>query len=203
MDDQPRTEIEEWLERARAGSDEDRERLLAACRNYLQMLARVQVEPWMQAKADASDLVQQTLLDAHRDFARFDGRTAPEWFAWLRRILKNNTGDLVRQYRSTDKRQVDRERAIHMPGDDSLSGPRLEPQAPDATPSQQAVRRESELQVADALADLPADYQQVIVLRNLQRLPFEEVAEKMGRTRPAVQMLWMRAIRKLQEKLEP
>ena len=49
------------------------------------------------------------------------------------------------------------------------------------------------------MAQLPADYQEVIVLRNLQRLPFNEVAERMERSRPAVQMLWMRAIKKLQE----
>ena len=41
----------------------------------------------------------------------------------------------------------------------------------------------------------------MILLRNLQRLPFNEVAERMNRSRPAVQMLWMRAIRKLQESL--
>ena len=37
------------------------------------------------------------------------------------------------------------------------------------------------------------------MLRNLQRLSFNEVAERMERSRPAVQMLWMRAIKKLQE----
>ena len=49
---------------------------------------------------------------------------------------------------------------------------------------------------------MPPDYQEVIVLRNLERLPFNEVAERMERSRPAVQMLWMRAVRKLQEAME-
>ena len=49
---------------------------------------------------------------------------------------------------------------------------------------------------------MPPDYQEVIMLRNLQRLPFNEVAQRMERSRPAVQMLWMRAIRRLQEALE-
>ena len=55
--------------------------------------------------------------------------------------------------------------------------------------------------MADALAQLPDDHREVIVLRNLQRLPFDAVAQRMGRSRPAVQMLWMRAIRKLQHTL--
>jgi RNA polymerase sigma-70 factor (ECF subfamily) len=53
------------------------------------------------------------------------------------------------------------------------------------------------------VAQLPPDYQEVIVLRNLERLPFDEIAERLGRSRPAVQMLWMRALKKLHENLEP
>ena len=44
-------------------------------------------------------------------------------------------------------------------------------------------------------------YQQVILLRNVQRLSFNEVAERMGRSRPAVQMLWLRALKKLKDLL--
>ena len=39
------------------------------------------------------------------------------------------------------------------------------------------------------------------MLRNLQQLEFEEVARRMSRSWPAVQMLWMRALAKLQELL--
>ena len=73
----------------------------------------------------------------------------------------------------------------------------FEPVAPGESPSEVLVRHEIELQLADAIAALSDDYQEVIVLRNLERLPFDEVARRMGRSRPAVQMLWMRAIRSL------
>ena len=56
--------------------------------------------------------------------------------------------------------------------------------------------------LAAALAELPSDYQEVIVLRNLERLPFDEVGRRMDRSRPAVQMLWMRAMKKLREAME-
>ena len=70
------------------------------------------------------------------------------------------------------------------------------------TPSQEFLQLDNELRVTAALAELPEDYQEVIVLRNLQRLPFNDVADRMGRSRPAVQMLWMRAIKKLQAVME-
>ena len=45
------------------------------------------------------------------------------------------------------------------------------------------------------------DHREVVLLRNLQRLSFDEVAQRMNRTRPATQMLWTRAIQKLQQVL--
>ena len=44
------------------------------------------------------------------------------------------------------------------------------------------------------------DYRQVIVLRNLEGLPFKEVAESMERSSGAVRMLWLRAIDALRDK---
>lgn len=195
--------VEVLLARAREGDETERDRLFEACRSYLILLARTQVESWVQAKADASDLVQQTLLEAYRGFDRFDGRTEAEWLAWLRRILSHNAADLVRRYRGTSKRQARREIPLRHPSDDSRAGGAPEPAGREPTPSQQLVVRDRDLQIASALDRLSADHREVIVLRNLQRLPFDEVAERMGRSRPAVQMLWARAIKKLQEELEP
>jgi RNA polymerase sigma-70 factor (ECF subfamily) len=63
------------------------------------------------------------------------------------------------------------------------------------------LRKEREWQIAEAMAQLAPDHREVVLLRNLERLPFEDVAQRMGRSRPAVQMLWMRAIQKLQQAL--
>jgi RNA polymerase sigma-70 factor (ECF subfamily) len=71
----------------------------------------------------------------------------------------------------------------------------------DPSPSQVMLQHERQLQISDAIARLSEDYQEVIVLRNLQQLPFDQIAQRMGRSRPAVQMLWMRAVQKLQDEL--
>lgn len=188
------------LRDARAGDDAARDELFAQCRNYVALVARTQVESWMNAKVDASDLVQQTLLEAHRGFADFRGVTEAEWLAWLRQILSHNTHDFIRRFR-TDKRKVGREQRLDAP----LDGPggSLFHDPPDAgeTPSQFIAQQEREIELANAISQLSDDHREVIVLRNLQRLSFNEVAERMDRSRPAVQMLWMRAVRKLEELL--
>jgi RNA polymerase sigma-70 factor (ECF subfamily) len=191
--------VAELLELARHGDPQKREELFNVCRDYLNGLARNQLERWMQGKVDASDIVQQTLLEAYRDFDKFQGASEGEWVAWLRCILERNATDFIRHYRGTAKRDVKREVALAHPADGSSVLSAAEPAARDASPSQEFLRRDEELRIAAALEHLTPDHRQVIELRNLQRLPFDEVAARMGRTRPAAQMLWMRAIKKLQQ----
>jgi len=189
----------ELLNRARAGDESARDQLFVKCRSYVGLVARAQVESWMHAKVDASDLVQQTLMEAHRALDRFRGTTDGEWLAWLRKILKNNAADFVRRYHGTEKRQARRELPLQVQAADRSHEFHRDPSDPGESPSQLVMRREREIEVADAVAQLADDYQEVIMLRNLQRLSFDEVARRMGRSRPATQMLWMRALRKLQE----
>jgi RNA polymerase sigma-70 factor (ECF subfamily) len=192
--------ISDLLTRARASEPQQLDLLFAQCRNYLNVVARAQVESWLRAKVDASDIVQQTLLEAYRDFHKFRGHTEAEWLGWLRQILSHNAANYVRHYRGA-KRQARREVALG-PAGSSSDGPHIpEACAHGESPSQHLLRKEREWQVAEALTQLSPDHREVILLRNLERLPFEEVAERMGRSRPAVQMLWMRALQKLQEAL--
>lgn len=191
----------ELFRRAREGDVQAREWLFQRCRGYLQMVARSQVETWIAAKVDASDLVQQTMLEAYRDFDRFEGDSEKAWLGWLRRILKHNMVDFVRRYKTSQRRGKHREVPFADPADSQAFGA-PDPAAPDLTPSQEFVRLDDRLRVSEAIEQLSEDYREVIVLRNLQRLSFNEVAERMGRSRPAVQMLWMRALGQLQKILE-
>lgn len=197
----PDSALPELLNRARQGDDAARDRLFEKCRTYVSIVARAEVESWLRAKVDPSDLVQQTLLEAHRGFVEFRGQSEGEWLAWLRRILNHNAADFVRRYHGTEKRQARREVPLHAQTGNSSRDYLREPSDPGESPSELVQRHEREIHVAEVISRLPPDYQEVIMLRNLQRLPFDEVAARMERTRPAVQMLWMRALRKLEAEL--
>ncbi len=192
------------LQAAREGDTAAKERLFASCRNYLNVVARGELESWLRAKADASDLVQQTLLEAHRDFDRFEGRSYGETFAWMRRIMSHNAADVARRFGKAAKRDVRREvRFADGAASDFDSRPGApEPAASDDSPSQQLVNADDQLRLAEAICQLPDDYREVVLLRNIQRLPFADVAERMGRSRPATQMLWTRAIKRLQSTMD-
>jgi RNA polymerase sigma-70 factor (ECF subfamily) len=193
------------LVEAQKGNKESLGALLDLYRNYLHLLARTQADLHLQGRADASDLVQETFLDACRDFAQFRGHTEAELLAWLRRILVCNLGRLVQRELSAQKRDARREVSLER----RLQGLEHSSAALDAalagrhsSPSSQARRRERAAVVADQLARLPADYREVIVLRNLEALPFPEVARRMGRSAGAVRVLWVRAVDQLRRLLE-
>ena len=147
------------------------------------------------------DIVQQTLFEACRDLEQFRGQTEPELLAWLRQILAHVLAHEIRRYRGTQQRDIDRE--VSLDAALAQSSQRLGSMLAESgvSPSVCAEQHEQELLLADTLARLPADYREVIILRNLEGLSHEEVAERMGRTPGAVRMLWLRALSSLRESM--
>lgn len=201
MTDTQQSLIHTLLTRARDGDDAAREELFSKCRAYVAFMARSQMETWMNAKIDASDLIQQTMMDAHKGFQNFRGQSEAEWVGWLKAILQHNAIDFCRKYKGTEKRNANREISMAQSMTQSLFRGAPEPDAGEESPSEVIMRRENEILLADALSHLPEDYQEVIYLRNMQQLPFKEIAEKMDRSQGAVQMLWLRALKQLQEQM--
>jgi RNA polymerase sigma-70 factor (ECF subfamily) len=196
-----RPDPEELLRRARAGSGPARGQLLELYRRYLLLLARLQIGRRLQGKVDAADLVQETFLDAHRHFAQFRGQTEAEVVAWLRQILATHLANLVRHYLGSQRRDVRLERALagELENSSRLLDHAL--QANHSSPSERAARREQVVQLADALAQLPANYREVLILRHLEELSFPEVARRMNRTVEGVKKLWARALASLRSSL--
>ena len=150
---------------------------------------------------DASDLAQETLLEAQRDFGHFAGQTERELVAWLRSILVRNLVDQVRRQRA-QKRGCARHQSLEALLERSSLSVHQALATGISSPSSQATRREHAVLLADALAGLPNDYREVVVLRHLDGLKFEEIAERMDRSVGAVRMLWTRALEKLHRILE-
>ena len=196
---EPADNVVRWLAAARDGSNEALGQLLEVYQGYLLMVARRELATELQAKGGASDLVQETFLDAQRGFAQFQGTTEAELRAWLRRLLLNNLSNFTRRFRGTAKRQTATERALEA---GSSSRDWTEGLIADSSsPSELAMAHERAQAVQQALTRLPEDYRRVILLRNVDGLSHEEVAERMERGAGAVRMLWVRALARLRDEL--
>jgi RNA polymerase sigma-70 factor (ECF subfamily) len=183
-------------------SDDQRTQWLMQHEAWLRMLARSEIDSRFQGKFSASDAVQQTLLEAWRVWDNFRGSTEAERAAWLRGILAHQLAHLARHFAGVQKRDVAREQSLN----ESLarSSQRLDQflQARSPSPSDECIRAEQRRQLAEMLDRLPHDYRQVILLRNIQELGYEEIARCMNRTPGAVRMLWVRALAQLRDEIQ-
>lgn len=194
-------DLEVLIEHARSGDADALGELLTRYRKYLVFLARSQLHHHLQAKADPSDLAQEVCLAAHHGIADFHGKSPDDFAAWLRGILANVIAMQVRRYLGTKKRDPRMEHALDQRLADASGFLQSGLVANVTSPSQHFARNEAFLQLAEALEDLPEDYQQVIVLRHVDALAFADVARIMGRSVDSVEKLWVRALAKLRTRL--
>ncbi len=109
---------------------------------------------------------------------------------------------MIRKYKSAQSRDVHREQRFQRQLDRSSIALGKLLASPDPSPSQIASRREAVVVLADALARLPEDYREVLVLHHLEGLPLTEVAGRMGCTIAAAKGLRTRAVLQLRTLLK-
>jgi RNA polymerase sigma-70 factor (ECF subfamily) len=179
---------------------ESRNPSLETYRSYLGMIARLSLDRRLQGKVDPSDLVQQTLLKAHQAIDQWRGTGLGEQAAWLRQILARTLADEVRRYHR-GKRDAGLERSLLAGLEESST--RLEAWLADegTSPSEQAIRHEQLLRMAEALDALPDDQRRAVELHHLQGRSLAEISTQLGRSKASVAGLLRRGIRTLREHL--
>ncbi len=185
------------IQAARNGDQQALGELVQECRDYLLLIANQDLDQQLRSKLGGSDVVQESLLTAQASFDQFQGTSKTEFIAWIRQILKNDLLQTHRHYRQFEKRQIHRESTI----DDSRQlGSDLRDQ--EHTPSTQAAMHEQSQLLENAMANLSAEYQQVIRLRNWDKLSYAEIGKRMGRSEEAARKLWGRAIVSLKNQMQ-
>jgi RNA polymerase sigma-70 factor (ECF subfamily) len=201
LDKNRQSDPQQILKRARDGDEPAIGELLQVYRPYLSLIARLKADRQLQAKLDDSDLVQDTCLAAHKDFHQFRGATEKEFTAWLREIMAHVAANFAREHHR-QKRDVKQERQLYKLLNESSQMLERALASSDTSPSMQAERRERAVLLAGALDELPAEYREVLVLRELEGKSLSETASAMDRTPNAVQKLWARAIVELRRRLQ-
>ncbi len=123
------------------------------------------------SRDEAEDLVQQTYERAFRAWRQYTPGTNLR--AWLLRILTNlNIDRGRRQQRAPQTTSLDNEA-----GDYFLYN-KLESQVPDENPDEERVlERLSQDSIVDALADVPHDFRDVIVLVDIGEFAYADAAQ--------------------------
>jgi RNA polymerase sigma-70 factor (ECF subfamily) len=185
---------------ARNGHRESLGTLLELYRSHLQVLAGMQLRGRLRARVNPSDVVQETFLQASCHFDDFRGDSEQELLDWLRSILRRAFLRIVHRQVLARKRTIYREVALQDEAIEQLPAPSILAKSlvsPGSSPSSPVRRREESTTLMERLGRLPAPFRQVLALRNLEGLPFAEVAQRMGRSPGAVRILWLRALDRL------
>lgn len=169
-------------------------------RAALAVMARLKVDPRLHGKLDLSGIVQQTLLEAHQAGERWTTASDGQRLGWLRKALVHNLADELRKL-AAGKRDLGREQSLAAVA--VASSDRLQEwlAADQSSPSEQAVRHEEELALADALNELPEAQREALILQHWHGWSLADIGSHMKRTPAAVAGLIKRGLAKLRERL--
>jgi RNA polymerase sigma-70 factor, ECF subfamily len=168
-------------------------------RQYGPRLLRV-ARRMMPAEEDARDAVQDAFVAAFKSIGRFEAQS--QLSTWLHRILVNAS---LMRLRSR-KRRPEEDIEDHLPRFRE-DGHQVEPSVAWGAVSEPAdamiERAELRDQVRAAIDMLPDNYRVVLLLRDIEELSTEEVAEMLGISANAVKIRLHRARQALRALLDP
>ncbi|MBI2481942.1 MAG: sigma-70 family RNA polymerase sigma factor [Planctomycetia bacterium] len=194
---------EELLLGAKAGDDEAINRLIERHRGAVLRMVQMRLDQKIRRRVDVSDVVQDVMIDATRRLQDYIANPAMPFHLWLRHIAKDRIIDAHRRHRGSQKRSVDREQGLAVPGADDHSTMDLAVQLCDGelTPAAAATQRELAQRVEAAITELGEQDGEIIIMRHYEQLSNQEVALALGLSEPAASMRYLRAVRRLRAML--
>ena len=183
----------ELVDRARAGDEEAFRALFERYHRRAYSLAVGVV----RNRDDALDVVQDAFIKAHRHIGKFEGNST--FYTWLYRIVMNLAIDHIR--RTKRGRSVDYDDTLGHSESDSVGEDSLLPRILDENPGKSLVRKEMREHIGTALGELSDNHRAVLVMRELEGLSYEEMAEAMGCSKGTIMSRLFHARRNMQKRL--
>ncbi len=181
----------ELVERLKRG---DEEAFVGLLRRYQGKVYRLAMNMTRNPQ-DAEEVTQDVFLTVYRKIGDFDGRAA--FSTWLYRVASNAALMKLRGRRSEPHHSIEEEGPAFGP-----DGHHARPIADwSELPDDQLLSAERRRALEQAIEALPPDYKAVVVLRDIEGLSNQEVAEIVGATVLAVKSRLHRARLALRERL--
>lgn len=122
---------------------------------------------------DARDICQEAFLKAHKHLARFEGEA--QFFTWLYRIIANLAIDHLRRKRRATV-ELDETQLEEPPADDTG----VSPHRLGFDPQRALSDRELRARITAALDQLSPAHRAVLVMREVDGLSYQEMADTLG-----------------------
>ncbi len=189
----PTPEEVEIVSRAREG-DRDAFRLLVE--QHQDRVFRVAMRVLRCDRHVAEDICQEVFFRAYRGLQGFDG--AVRFGIWLHTIAMNTSISEYRKRRTLKRNRLTLSIDAPIAGTDDLT---IEPPSRERRPEERADHREFATAVRAAVAELPDEFREAVMLRDMQGKSYEEIAEILDVPAGTVRSRIHRGRLQLQEKL--
>jgi RNA polymerase sigma-70 factor (ECF subfamily) len=198
------SQTQELLERAKAGEAPAVNALLDRHREALRRMIDLRMDRAIQQRVDASDIVQDVLVEANRRLEEYLKNPTMPFHLWLRHMARDRLIDAHRRHRQAARRSLDREQPLVAARYLDQSTLDLAAQVADRemTPAAAATWHELQRRFQAALDTLDEQDQEVVLMRHFEHLGNSEVAQALGLSEAAAGMRYLRAMRRLREKLD-
>lgn len=143
----------------------------------------------------AWDVAQEAFVRVHKHLPEFKGDSS--FTTWLFRIATHLAIDSVRKERKSQKDDIDDLREVDLEG----AGDGILSTALGQDPRENALRRELAGKLTEALATLPVIHREILVLREVEGLSYEELAARLGIQKGTVMSRLFHARKKMQAAL--
>ena len=143
---------------------------------------------------DALDVVQDAFVKAHKYLDKFEGNSS--FYTWLYRIVMNLSIDHLRKHRRVKPVEFDEARLEEDRADDALL-----PRILGGNPGRSLLDKEIRKRIDAALDELSENHRAVLVMRELEGLSYEEMAQSMGCSKGTIMSRLFHARRNMQKRL--
>ena len=153
---------------------------------------------YLRNQEDALDVVQEAFIKVHRYLGNFEGNSS--FYTWLYRIVTNLCIDHIRRSKRHRALEFDDSLRHEAKGDEAM-GPDFRPLSGLGDPANMLQRREILDAVKDGLQYLSDKHRAVIIMRELQGMSYEEMAQQMGCSKGTIMSRLFHARRNMQKLL--
>ena len=145
---------------------------------------------------DALDVVQDAFIKAHKYLDKFEGNSS--FYTWLYRIVMNLAIDHLRKHRRVKPVELDESR-VQEAGDGADNA--LLPHILGSNPTRALMDKQIRARIDQALEELSDNHRAVLVMRELEGLSYEEMAQAMGCSKGTIMSRLFHARKNMQKRL--
>lgn len=168
-------------------------------RSRLARMVVLRLDSRIIGKVDVEDVLQDAVMEAARRIEDYLDRPTVPFFVWLRTITSQILIDVHRRYLGAQMRDVNREMSLDKSIPEGTSSAFLLAQLAGSltSPSQGAARNEMLGELREALQNLEEIDREVLILRHLEELSNNEVADILCIDKFAASKRYVRALERL------